>query len=204
MVFATLLFVDGSSEQEVVEEGRLEAPEKPRSRTAERWLLAFAVISLIISLASLALLVVDARTQWRLHDLLGAIVLNSNPSEERPDPGLLERPNVYSALDKLPQEVSQAALPDTLAVFPPFFQPVDHIHRNYVFPSDGHARFTFNGRVSPGDHRVLLTDHVRICTPRSILRYLHLIWHTALGELRADSVCFAYDTDHDGSSIPCT
>ncbi|KAI5114989.1 hypothetical protein M0805_007252, partial [Coniferiporia weirii] len=50
--------------------------------------------------------------------------------------------------------------PDTLDVFPPFFQPVDHIHRDYVFPDDGHAHFSFNGRVAPGDHRVLLTDHI--------------------------------------------
>ena len=118
------------------------------------------VLSLIISIASLFLLVLNARTQWRIHDLLGSLVVHSEASSNSLDAGLLERPSVYIGLDKLPLGTSQTALPQSLDVFPPFFQPVDHIHRNFVFPSDGHARFTFNGRVSPGDHRVLLTDHV--------------------------------------------
>lgn len=178
-------------DSEDVEEASPSASGESQSRAAERWLLVFAVTTLIVSLVSLALLVVDAHTQWSIYDLLGAVVLNSKTDEGQPDPGLLERPSVYSALDKLPQEVSQAALPDTLTVFPPFFQPVDHVHRNYVFPPDGHARFTFNGRVSPGDHRILLTDHVR-----SILR-VHRPWGWELTRISFTAI------DHDGSSIPC-
>ncbi|THH01401.1 hypothetical protein EW145_g6922 [Phellinidium pouzarii] len=130
------------------------------SAAARRLLIAAVILTLVCSVTSLVFLFLNARVQWQLHDLLGAAVVHSDRHLERPDPGLLERPNVYIGLDKVAQDVSQAALPDTLDVFPPFFQPVDHIHRNYVFPDDGHARFTFNGRVAPGDHRVLLTDHI--------------------------------------------
>lgn len=125
-------------------------------------LLAVAVVlSLVCSVLSLVFLVFNAQTQWALHSLLGGIDSHPDLHYERPDPGILERPSTYVGLDKLPSELLHSALPDTLDIFPPFFQPVDHIHRNYVFPADGHARFTFNGRVAPGDHRVLLTDHVR-------------------------------------------
>ncbi|KAH8118215.1 hypothetical protein DFH11DRAFT_1699634 [Phellopilus nigrolimitatus] len=126
-----------------------------------RGLLVVTVgLALACSVASLVFLFLNVRSQWQLHDLLGAAVVHSDLGYVRPDPGLLERPSVYIGLDKLPLDVSHSALPDTLDVFPPFFQPVDHIHRDYVFPNDGHARFTFNGRVAPGDHRVLLTDHI--------------------------------------------
>ncbi|EJD06941.1 uncharacterized protein FOMMEDRAFT_152279 [Fomitiporia mediterranea MF3/22] len=128
--------------------------------TLRRLLGLTVVLSLVCSIVSLVFLCMNARTQWDLHFLLGGIVVQSSTPDERPDPGLLERPSVYNVLDKLPPELQHSALLGTLDVFPSFFQPVDHIHRHYVFPSDGHARFTFNGRVSPGDHRILLTDHI--------------------------------------------
>ena len=105
------------------------------------------------------LLGLNAHAEWSVYNLLSSVVVQTNHTA-RPDPGLLERPSVYMGIDRLPLDVQHSAVPKTLDVFPPFFQPVDHIHRHYVFPSDGHARFTFNGRVAPGDHRVLLTDHV--------------------------------------------
>ncbi|EJD06964.1 uncharacterized protein FOMMEDRAFT_17424 [Fomitiporia mediterranea MF3/22] len=128
--------------------------------TLGRLLGLTVVLSLVCSIVSLVFLCLNARTQWDLHHLLGGIVMHSGTPNERPDPGLLERPSVYNGLDKLPPDLQHSALRGTLDVFPPFFQPVDHVHRHYVFPSDGHARFTFNGRVSPGDHRILLTDHI--------------------------------------------
>ena len=65
-------------------------------------------------------------------------------------------------LDKLPSNVSRSALPPSLVVYPPLFQPVDHVNRYRVFPEDEHARLTFNGKISPGDKHVLLSEHVRI------------------------------------------
>ena len=121
---------------------------------------ALVCLCLTTSLLSIALLLYNAHEQWTIFNLLGSVVVIGRIPSERPDPGLLERPTVYVGLVKLPADVQHAALPKKLDVFPPFLQPVDHIHRHYIFPSDGHARFTFNGRVSPGDHRILLTDHV--------------------------------------------
>lgn len=126
---------------------------------------AAVALSLVCSVLSLVFLVLNAQTQWALHALLGGLNEHSDSHYERPDPGLLERPSSYVGLDKLPPELLRSTLPDVLDVFPPLFQPVDHIHRNYVFPTDDHARFTFNGRVTPGDHRILLTDHVRGTQP---------------------------------------
>ena len=63
-------------------------------------------------------------------------------------------------LDKLPLDIQRSTLPEALDVFPVLFQPVDNGVEDYVFPDDEHARFTFNGRVSPGDKRVLLKNDV--------------------------------------------
>lgn len=72
----------------------------------------------------------------------------------------LERPNVYVGLEKLPPDIARAALPKSLDVFPPVFQPVNRTHPERVFPEDTHAHFTFNGKVTPGDHNVLLSSDV--------------------------------------------
>ncbi|KAL5525642.1 hypothetical protein ACEPAG_6978 [Sanghuangporus baumii] len=130
------------------------------SPTLRRLLVITVGVSLFCSVASLVFLALNARTQWELHHMLGGLIVHNDEQNGRPDPGLLERPSTYIGLNKLPSELQHSALPKTLDVFPPFFRPVDHVHPHYVFPSDGHARFTFNGRVSPGDHRILLTDHI--------------------------------------------
>ncbi|KAL5504296.1 hypothetical protein ACEPAH_8370 [Sanghuangporus vaninii] len=139
---------------------RCNAAISGESSTLRRLLVVTVGISLFCSVASLVFLVLNARTQWELHNMLGGLIVHNGRQNERPDPGLLERPSTYIGLDKLPSELQHSAFPKTLDVFPPFFQPIDHVHPHYVFPSDGHARFTFNGRVSPGDHRILLTDHI--------------------------------------------
>ena len=146
-----------------IDDGDTENGLKKRKVVPSPRLLTIAlVLSLASSLASLVFLVLNARAQWQIYSLVG---VKSSPlnalGNEIPDPGKLERPSKYIGLDNLPSDVAHSALPNTLDVFPPLFQPVDHVHRKYVFPTDGHARFTFNGRISPGDHRVLLTDHVR-------------------------------------------
>ena len=145
------------------DDGNTENNLKRRKVTSPPRLLTIAlVLSLASSLASLVFLVLNAHAQWQIYLLVGGKSSSSNAlSNEMPDPGMLERPSKYIGLDNLPSDVVHSALPNTLDVFPPLFQPVDHVHRKYVFPTDGHARFTFNGRISPGDHRVLLTDHVR-------------------------------------------
>ena len=145
------------------DDGDTENNLKRRKVTSPPRLLTIAlVLSLASSLASLVFLVLNAHAQWQIYLLVGGKSSPSNAlGNEIPDPGMLERPSKYIGLDNLPSDVVHSALPNTLDVFPPLFQPVDHVHRKYVFPTDGHARFTFNGRISPGDHRVLLTDHVR-------------------------------------------
>ena len=104
----------------------------------------------------------------RLNKFIVFLIINAKFQHQLAASGLfvpavtvdLERPSVYVGLDKLPPDVAHAALPPTLDVFPPIFKPVDHIHKDLVFPDDEHARFTFNGRIAPGDHRILMTDHV--------------------------------------------
>lgn len=142
------------------EDHSLERHAVDESSTLRRLAVVAVCLSLVCSVVSLTLLVLNVRMEWEVYTVLGGLVVHGSSNYERPDLGLLERPSVYIGLDKLAPEIQHSALPDTLDVFPPLFQPVDHIHRHYVFPTDEHARFTFNGRVSPGDHRVLLTDHV--------------------------------------------
>ena len=124
-------------------------------------------MTLLCTVLSMVLLVLNTHAEWTIYSLLSSVVVQRNQTA-RPDPGLLERPSSYIGIDRLPADVQHSALPNALDVFPPFMQPTDHIHRHYVFPSDGHARFTFNGRVAPGDHRILLTDHV--CIPSAFDR----------------------------------
>lgn len=120
------------------------------------------LLALGTSAISLILFLLNLRAEWHLYSLLGASVVQKGRSYESnaPESGLLVRPNVYIGLDKLPLDVQQSTLPESLDVFPSFFQPVNQVDSDYVFPDDEHARFSFNGRVSPGDHRVLLNDNV--------------------------------------------
>ena len=155
--YVPLAVDDGDETRTVDEVGRLREGDHPGLRLL---VVVTLIVSLLCSAVSLIFLVLNARTQWQLHNMMGGLVMHGETHNERPDPGLLERPSTYVGLDKLSPELQHSALPQTLDVFPPFFQPVDHVHPHYVFPSDEHARFTFNGRVSPGDRRVLLTDHV--------------------------------------------
>lgn len=76
------------------------------------------------------------------------------------DVSTLERPNVYIGLEKVPKDIAKAALPESLDVFPPLFQPVDKSNPKKAFPVDQHGKLTFQGRISPGDKNVLLTSQV--------------------------------------------
>jgi len=125
------------------------------SRLGRRLFLAAVLASLLCSLLNLIFIIIASKTEWSAFHL--GLFSGSGATTGSED---LDRPSVYIGLDKLPLNVSRAALPVGLDVFPPLFQPVDHVHRYNIFPDDGHARFTFNGRVAPGDHRVLLTDHI--------------------------------------------
>lgn len=120
------------------------------------------LLALGTSAISLVLFLLNLHAEWHIYSLLGASIVQKGRSYEAnaPEPTQLFRPNVYIGLDKLPLDVQQSTLPESLDVFPSFFQPVDQVDDDFVFPHDEHARFSFNGRVSPGDHRVLLNDDV--------------------------------------------
>ena len=139
---------------------------EPESRT--RLLFAVCFLSIGISLLNIGLFYINTQYQWRLFNsgLLSSVA--SSISSLTHGNGKLERPNVYIGLDKLPFDVTRTSLPNSLVVYPPLFQPVDNAHGSIVYADDEHARFTFNGRVSPGDHHVLLTEHV---SWRSSLRF---------------------------------
>lgn len=73
----------------------------------------------------------------------------------------LTRPNMYIGLEQLNTTVSQAALPESLPIFPHVFMPVSRSEPTKVFPYDGRSRLTFNGLVSPGEPHVILSSDVR-------------------------------------------
>ena len=127
-------------------------------------LLTFSLLlALGTSVVSIVLFLCNVQAEWTLSNLSGARVVQKGFNSQTAgtlDPGLLDRPNAYIGLDKLPLDIQRSTLPEALDVFPVLFQPVDNGVEDYVFPDDEHARFTFNGRVSPGDKRVLLKNDV--------------------------------------------
>ena len=67
---------------------------------------------------------------------------------------------MYIGLDGLNETTQIAALPDKLDVFPHVFQPVSRKASEKVWNSDGRARITFNGLVSPGEPKVVISKDV--------------------------------------------
>lgn len=121
----------------------------PSSSNGNRWFFWACVTSLACSILNMAAIVGG-----------GKIYHWDNPSDLSRKP--LRRPSVYIRLDSLPSDAARAALPPFLDVFPPFFQPVDAANPRKVYPEDVHARFTFNGRVTPWDHNIILSRTVRL------------------------------------------
>ncbi|KAE9384788.1 hypothetical protein BT96DRAFT_929121 [Gymnopus androsaceus JB14] len=70
----------------------------------------------------------------------------------------LYRPNIYIGLDRVSSATAREALPAQIDRFPHVFAPVDRMSPNHVFPSDGRARITFNGLVSPGEPLVIINE----------------------------------------------
>lgn len=74
----------------------------------------------------------------------------------------LYRPNIYIGLERLNATIQRAVLPEKLDVFPHVFQPVSKKPEELetVWSSDGRARVTFNGLVSPGEPKVVINKDV--------------------------------------------
>ncbi|KAH8108852.1 hypothetical protein DFH11DRAFT_1516211, partial [Phellopilus nigrolimitatus] len=72
----------------------------------------------------------------------------------------LYRPNMYIGLDRVDRDTARDALPEALHIFPHVFAPVSRAEPERVFPSDGRARITFNGLVSPGEPHVIINKDV--------------------------------------------
>ncbi|KLO17139.1 hypothetical protein SCHPADRAFT_913773 [Schizopora paradoxa] len=114
----------------------------------------------LVSLFNLGLFVKNHNASWSLYrsSILTSVTSAISPLTHANDN--LKRPNVYIGLDKLPSDVAHAALPESLVVFPSLFHPIDYSQPDRIFPDDELARFTFNGRVSPVDRHVLMTEDI--------------------------------------------
>ena len=88
---------------------------------------------------------------------------------------VLYRPNTYIGLEKLNRTIIQMSLPPKLAVFPHIFSPVSSEEPSRVFRTDGNARITFAGLVSPGEPHVIINKHVSCFqTARCVTRFMLL------------------------------
>ncbi len=152
---------------------------------SKRLLHAMFGVVLLASLVNLGLFVSNSNTAWSLYRSGILSSYNSAISPLTHENDDLKRPNVYTGLDKLPSDVAHAALPDNLVIFPSLFHPIDYRHPDRIFPDDELARFTFNGRVSPVDRHVLLTEEVCLTS------------HLARTRLTT-----GHCTDIDGGTIP--
>jgi len=149
----------GSSDEDVADE--LGAGDSRETNSRSKHILhAVCGVVLLASFINLALLMSNSSAAWTLYRSGILTSLNSSKSSFTHENGNLKRPNVYIGLDRLPSDVAQAALPDSLVVFPSLFHPIDYRHPDRIFPDDELARFTFNGRVSPVDRHVLLTEEI--------------------------------------------
>jgi hypothetical protein len=84
---------------------------------------------------------------------------------------ILYRPNIYIGLDKLNSTMIQLSLPPKLTVFPHIFSPVSSEEPNRVFRTDGNARITFEGLVSPGEPHVIINKHVSMIAQHRVQDY---------------------------------
>lgn len=76
----------------------------------------------------------------------------------------LYRPNIYIGLERLNSTIQRAVLPEKLDVFPHVFQPVSKNPEEIgkVWSTDGRARVTFNGLVSPEESKVIINKDVSL------------------------------------------
>lgn len=76
----------------------------------------------------------------------------------------LHRPNIYIGLERLNWTIQRAVLPEKLDVFPHVFQPVSKNPEELdkVWSSDGRARVTPSGLVSPGEPKVIINKDVSL------------------------------------------
>jgi hypothetical protein len=84
---------------------------------------------------------------------------------------VLYRPNIYIGVGKLNSTIIQLSLPPKLTVFPHIFSPVSSEEPNRVFRTDGNARITFEGLVSPGEPYVIINKHVSMIAQHRVQDY---------------------------------